>query len=299
MNEIFSTNFIKKFKNVLVRLYSYEEYMDFLVISSFFGKKTLSYVPLLNYTDRTNEDVKDLLELAKDTNFQVRVLNFEYKDFKEFDTVTMRLDIENKTIDEVFMNIKSRCRNKIRNSIRKNNFIFKYGNSDKFINDFYTIFSNTLHKHGTPVFDKRLFYYLRDEFKDDNLYYITYDANNSKPIACMCMLFDKKIAWYPWGGVETNSAKKLAGYFIYWKTLEKVVEKGGFKVFDFGRSNYGGSTYKFKSQFGAKPVKIDMISNQDENIYSKYSIASSVWKKLPKSLVDLLGPKICRYLVDL
>lgn len=297
MNVVFTSDFIKKFKNVLVRLYGYEEYMVFLIVPSFFGRKTLSYLPLLNYTDRTNKDIKDLLELTKDTDFQIRVLNFEYNDFKNNDTIIMRLGIENRDIDDLYSSLKSKRRNLVKKSLQ-NNFIFKYGNSDTFINDFYTIFSNTMHKHGTPVFDKQLFYYLRDEFKDDNVYYTAYDENG-KPIACMCMLFDEEIAWYPWGGVDENFAKKLAGYFIYWKTLEEVVGRESFKVFDFGRSSYGGGTYRFKSQFGAEPIKIDIISNQDENIYSKYSLATSVWKKLPKNFVDLLGPKICKYLVDL
>lgn len=298
MNYTFSNKFVSKFKKVLVRLYDYEEYMDFLIVPSFFAKKTLSYLPLLNYTDRTNKNIEDLLELTKENNFQIRILNFDYRDFKENDTVTMRLNIENKTTDEVFMSIKSRCRNKIRNSIRKNNFTFKYGNSDLFINDFYTIFSNTMYKHGTPVFDKRLFYYLRDEFKENNIYYIAYDEYD-KPIASMCMIFDEEIVWYPWGGVDGNFSKKLAGYFIYWKTLEEVVKKGDFKIFDFGRSSFGGATYRFKSQFGAEPIKIDIISSQKEDVYSKYSLASSIWKKLPKNIVGFLGPKICKYLEDL
>ena len=294
--EVFTQNFINKFKNILINLYEYDEYMEFLIVPSFFYKKTLSYLPLLNYTDRTNKNIKDLLELAKDTDFQIRVLNFEYKNFKSNDTVTMRLDIENKNIDDLYSSLKSKRRNLIKKSL-KNNFIFNYGNNNKFINDFYTIFSKTMHKHGTPVFDKKLFYYLRDEFKNNNIYYIAYEEE--KPIAAMCMLFDENIAWYPWGGVDEDFSKKLAGYFIYWKTLENVVSQNKFKIFDFGRSSYGGNTYKFKSQFGAEPIKIDIISNQDKNIYSKYDLAISVWQKLPKNLVDFIGPKICKYLEDL
>jgi predicted N-acyltransferase len=297
LNYLFSNEFINKFKKVLVRLYEYEEYMNFLIVPSFCGKKTLSYLPLLNYTDRTNKNIEDLLELAKDNNFQIRVLNFDYKEFKENDTVTMRLDIESKKIDDLYSDLKSKRRNLVKKSLQ-NNFIFKYGNSDLFINDFYTIFSNTMHKHGTPVFDNKFFYYLRDEFKENNIYYIAYNENN-KPIASMCILFDEKIVWYPWGGVDENFSKKLAGYFIYWKTLEEVVKKGNFRIFDFGRSSFNGSTYRFKSQFGAEPIKIDIISSQNEDVYSKYSLASSIWKKLPKTFVDFLGPKICKYLEDL
>ena len=294
--EVFTQNFINKFKKVLINLYGYEEYMDFLIVPSIFGNKTLSYLSLLNYSDRTNNNITDLLELAKDNDFQIRVLNFDYQDFKTNDTVTMRLNIENKTIETLYKELKSKRRNLIKKSLQ-NNFILKHGNTNNFIDDFYKIFSNTMYKHGTPVFDKKLFYFLRDEFENNNTYYIAYD--NERPIAAICMLFDEKIAWYPWGGVESEYSKKLAGYFIYWKTVEEIVLKKKFKIFDFGRSSYGGNTYKFKSQFGAKPVKIDIISNKHNDIYNKYDLAISIWKKLPKNIVDFLGPKLCKYLEDL
>ena len=290
MNKVFSKNFVEKFKQVLIKMYGYEEYMEFLVLPF----KKLSYLPLLNYTDRINVD--DLLELSKENYYQIRVLNFKYNEFKENDPVVMRINIENKTMDELYKNLKSKRRNLVNKSL-KNNFRIEKGNSDEFIERFYKVFSNTMYKHGTPVFDKKLFVYLRDEFQENNIYYIVYDGY--KVIGAMCMLFDKEIAWYPWGGVESEYNKKLAGYFIYWKVLEDVVNQNRYKIFDFGRSGYKSGTYHFKSQFGAYPVKIDILKNKEVNIYSKYSLATTIWKKLPKSLVDFVGPKLCKYLEDL
>jgi len=71
------------------------------------------------------------------------------------------------------------------------------------------------------------------------------------------------------------------------------------KIFDFGRSPYSKGTYNYKAQFGAKPVKIDIVTSQKSDIYLKYSLASNIWKKLPRKVVDYLGPKLCKYLVDL
>ena len=294
----FSKNFVNSFKKVLKRLYGYESYMDFLIVPSVLNKKTLSYIPLVNYTDRCSNDVKDLLELGKENEFQIRALNFDYTDFKKNDTVTMRIETKNQSSENLFANsVKSRCRNKIRNSIKKYDFTLKYGNDSQSIDDFYKIFSKTMHKHGTPVFDKNLFTSLVDEFKNDIIFYNAFDKG--KVISSMCIMIDGSLAWYPWGGVDTEYSKKLAGYFIYWKTLQHVCDTRRIEIFDFGRSSYGGSTYKFKSQFGAKPTKIDILTSNEVDIYSKYSLASKIWKKLPKKIVDFIGPKLCKYLVDL
>ena len=298
MNFPHSHNFINKFKNTLKSHYGYSEYMDFLIVPSLLGKKTLAYLPLLNYTDRQYDEVDDLLELAKDNSFQIRTLNFSYTDFKENDTVTMRLDIDTKSSEQVFVeNVKSRCRNKVRNAAKKYDYKFECGHTPKDIEAFYEIFSDTMYKHGTPVLDKKLFYKLAEDFKDEIIFFNLYDKR--QVVATMCILLDEKIAWYPWGGVKNSYANKLAGYAIYWKVLQYICDYTDKKIFDFGRSAYGGSTYKFKSQFGATPVKIEILTSQQSDIYSKYSFASQIWKKLPKSVVDFIGPKLCKYLVDL
>ncbi len=130
-----SKEFINKWKNVLKELYNYEKYMDFVVVPSIFGKKTLTYLPLLNYSDRLSDNIDDLLELAKDNNYQIRTLNPNYKDFKENDTVTMRLNL-NADIDMIFNNsIKSKCRNQIRKA-QKSDISIKIGNEINLINDF-------------------------------------------------------------------------------------------------------------------------------------------------------------------
>ena len=202
-----------------------------------------------------------------------------------------------KNSEKVFSkSIKPRCRNKIRNAMKKKNFILKKGNSNKLIEDFYEVFSKTIHTHGIPVFDKKLFYKLRDEFQEDAIFYILYD--DDKPIATMSILLDEAIAWYPLGGIDKDYSKQLIGYLIYWKVVEDIVDNYDKKIFDFGRSPYLGNTYNFKSQFGAKAVKIDIISNKSKNIYSEYSTFSKVWKKIPLSFANIIGPKICKYCVD-
>jgi predicted N-acyltransferase len=210
----------------------------------------------------------------------------------------MRLDIDAKSSEKVFAeNVKSRCRNKVRNADKKYDYRLEYGNDLIDIEAFYEIFSETMYRHGTPVLDKKIFYQLTEEFAEDIIFFNLYE--NTQVVASMCIILDEEIAWYPWGGVKSAYANKLAGYKIYWEVLRYICDNTDKKIFDFGRSAYDGSTYKFKSQFGTMPVKIDILTSQQSDIYAKYSFASQIWKKLPKKIVDFLGPKLCKYLVDL
>ncbi len=294
---LFSKEFTLKFKNVLKEMYGYEEYMDFLIVPSIFGGKMLSYIPLLGYSDRDSNLIEDLKELAKESEYQIRVLNFEYSDFQNGDSVTMRMCFNNCSSEEMLANMKSKYRKIIKNSIRKNNFSFKIGNEEKFIEDFYQIFTNIMYKHGTPSLDKKLFYILKEIYKDDVVFYNVYDNDNI--IASYCVLMDKDISYGSWGGLDEKYRDRLVGHFAYWNIIKDICDNRNKKIFDFGRSPYGSGGYTFKHRFGAYPVKVDILKKQNDDIYSKYSFASSVWKKLPKNFVDFIGPKLCKYLVDL
>jgi len=294
---VFTKEFVSKFRSVLIKMYSYESYMDFLVVPSVTGAKTLSYIPLISYTDRNSENIEDLLELSRENNFQIKVLNFDYIDFKKNDTVTMRIDVENRTCEEILMDIKAKYRKVIRNSIKKNDFIFKFGNEKKLIDDFYLLFKSIVHKHGTPVLDRKLFDILVEEFKENVVFYNVYDKDCV--IAAYCVLIDEHISYGSWGGIDNRYRDKLVGHFAYWNIIKDTCKNRSVKIFDFGRSPYGSGGYIFKHRFGAKAVKIDIVTSQKSDIYSKYTLASNIWKKLPRNVVDFLGPKLCRYLVDL
>ncbi len=295
---LFTKDFIDKLKNVLISFYSYESYMDFIIIPTITGRKILSYIPIVSYTDRSTEDIEDLLELAKENEYQIRVLNFQYQNFSKNDTVTMRLDIEGKKSEEVFMEcMKSKHRKTVKSSIKKNNFTVKKGNDTKSIDNFYKIFTYLMHKHGTPAYDKKLFYLLSEELKEHIWFYNIFD--HDEVIASYCLFIDKDIAYGAMGGFYEQYRHTLVGHFSYWHIIKDICDTQNLKIFDFGRSPYESGGYTFKHRFGAIPVKIDILSSQNDDIYSKYSLASSVWKKMPKGFVDLLGPKLCRYLVDL
>ncbi|WP_456488418.1 GNAT family N-acetyltransferase [Caminibacter pacificus] len=290
----FSKEFINTFKDFLVDYFGYKTYMDMIVVP-FLHKKTLMYLPVLSYTDRKHNEVEDLLELAKDNDYQIRTLNFEYQDFKKHDPVTMRLDIENKTAEEIMKTFSTNTRKALKKGL-KANFEFCAGNKARHIETFYKMYSTALHNHGTPHYGKDFFYALRDALGDRlkfNCFYVGDEVAGSS-----CVMYDEEFTMAQWLGINPKFRNSGVGYLIYYREIEESIARGK-KILDFGRSGFETGTYEFKRRFRAKPVKIDIYQPKNEDLYSKYSLASDIWKKLPKPIVDFLGPKLTKYLKDL
>lgn len=279
---------------MLKELYGYPLENGAALVSGLAGRKTAVYLPLLNYSDLNAEEALRKSKEFGGRDYQIRVLDENCQSFEADDTVTMRIDISNKTVESLFeKTLQSKCRNHIRKS-HKAGLVLVEGADGKVIEDFYQIFSTTMYRHGTPVFGKRLFSLL-PHFVNARFLVAYLDG---KAIAALCLVFDEKLAWVPWAGSLIEHRIVCANHFLYWTAIQKAVE-AGLSIFDFGRSGYRAPTYIFKSEWGAKPVKVNIMSSRVHDVYKKYSLAAAVWKKLPRKSVDFLGPYLCRFLPDL
>ena len=105
----------------------------------------------------------------------------------------------------------------------------------------------------------------------------------------------------PWASSIKDYNRYSPNMLLYWKILEHAC-KSGFKQFDFGRSTPGEGTYKFKEQWGAKPIQLywHYWLRKESSIpelnpkNSKYRLAVRIWQKLPLTITKLLGPSIVR-----
>ena len=105
----------------------------------------------------------------------------------------------------------------------------------------------------------------------------------------------------PWATCRKEHFALCPNMLLYWETIRHACA-AGFSRFDFGRSTPGGSTYRFKEQWGAHPVPLywyhwsydgrPVPDVSPEN--SKYELAFKMWKKLPLPLTRLIGPSIVR-----
>jgi serine/alanine adding enzyme len=289
-----TSGFVRQWRKLLVALYGYQADADALLVPGVLGSKTTVYLPLLSYSDLNRVEAKRKISDIANKRYQIRVLDGDCQDFKPNDTVTMRLSLLGRTVDEIFKKvIDPKCRNHIRKS-EKMALILCEGTDAKLIADFYAVFSVTMHRHGTPVFSKRLFEQLPQYVKTQ--YLVAY--YEGQPVAGLCLVFDEKLAWVPWAGSLFEHRGLRPNHLLYWTAIQRALS-AGVETFDFGRSGYLGPTYDFKADWGALPVKVEVLTSEKVDVYQKYTQAAEVWKKMPKWLVDRIGPSLCKYLPDL
>jgi len=166
---------------------------------------------------------------------------------------------------------------------------------------FYDIYAQSVRVLGSPVFPRRLFAAIADEFgKDCQLLTVWKDT---EPVSGVLTLFfeDQVLPYY--GGARREALQYAVNDFMYWELLCHAA-KAGYRVFDFGRSREGTGAYHFKRHWGFEPVALpyQYVLLNDSRMPDlspanpKMRLAVEAWKRLPLPLTKLLGPRLTRYL---
>jgi FemAB-related protein (PEP-CTERM system-associated) len=166
---------------------------------------------------------------------------------------------------------------------------------------FYDIYAHSVHSLGSPVFPRRLFHAISQEFgKDCELLTIWKDA---APVSgVLTLLFEDQVLPY-YGGARQEALAFAVNDFMYWELLCHAA-KAGYRTFDFGRSREGTGAYNFKRHWGFEPVPLPyqyalLDGGQMPNLSPsnpKMHLAVEAWKRMPLPVTKLVGPLLTRYL---
>jgi FemAB-related protein (PEP-CTERM system-associated) len=169
------------------------------------------------------------------------------------------------------------------------------------IDQFFNIYAISVRNHGTPVFSKRYFASLKQEFgKDCEISVVSHEG---VPVAAV-MTFYFRDEVLPYYGGGTPEARKVKAFdFMYWDVMRRAGERG-FTIFDYGRSKIGTGSYNFKKNWGFTPEPLNyeyyLVNSKavpDINpLNPKYQMFINIWKNLPVSLTKVIGPIIARNL---
>jgi FemAB-related protein (PEP-CTERM system-associated) len=170
----------------------------------------------------------------------------------------------------------------------------------QYLDRIYDIYAESLHRLGSPVFPRRLFHAVADEFdKDCEVLAVWHDE---RIVAGVVTLFYEDQA-LPYYGADLRE-KHLYGVadFMYWELMCHAA-RAGYSVFDFGRSREGTGSYEFKKHWGFEPVPLPyqyillngarMPDLSPSN--PRFRLATEVWKRLPLGVTKALGPILTRY----
>jgi FemAB-related protein (PEP-CTERM system-associated) len=211
------------------------------------------------------------------------------------DKVQMRLDLPG-TVEQLEKGLHQKVRNQVKKG-RKSGLSVVWGGLE-LLGQFYAVFSQNMRDLGTPVYSRRLFTSIIEQFPDRTELCIV--RQEQQPVAAALLL-------HGWGVTEVPSASALrshnhtcANMLMYFHLLARAVERGQ-DVFDFGRSTPESGTFKFKKQWGAEPsgtewqayLRIGSLEEtRPDNPRFKWRIR--LWQRLPLWLAASLGPWIVR-----
>lgn len=165
--------------------------------------------------------------------------------------------------------------------------------------DLYALYALSVRNLGTPVFPKRYFQNLKQEF--GAACEILTVRHQGRPVSSvLSFYFRDRVMPYYTGSLP--AARTLGSNdLMYWQVMRRAAERGC-KFFDFGRSKIGTGPYHFKRNWGFEPRPIthqyylrdghELPRVNPTN--PKYRALVALWRRLPLSVANALGPVIVR-----
>ena len=161
------------------------------------------------------------------------------------------------------------------------------------------IYAHSVRNLGTPVFSKRYFQCLKDEFGD--ACDVVTVVQGEKPVASVMNFYFRGEVLPYYGGGLTEARDLAANDFMYWEVMRRAADRGC-RSYDFGRSKTGTGAYHFKRNWGFEPtpltyefylVKAQKIPEVNP-LNPKFRAFIGLWRRLPLPLTKWLGPAIVR-----
>jgi FemAB-related protein (PEP-CTERM system-associated) len=170
------------------------------------------------------------------------------------------------------------------------------------VRDFYPLYADNVHRHGTPPMSRRWFEALLSEFEDACRVLTVFDVGGEPVSTVLALRFRDEVLPYYAG--DTVRARELAANdFKYWE-LMRLAAPWGCRVFDYGRSKRGTGSFDFKKNWGFPPAPLHYEYHlvrgagvpQNNPSNPKYRLLIGAWRRLPRPVANVLGPHLVRAL---
>jgi FemAB-related protein (PEP-CTERM system-associated) len=162
-------------------------------------------------------------------------------------------------------------------------------------------YSASVRNLGTPVFGRRYFRILKEEFGAD-CEVLSVRHSGVSVAGVMSFYFRDEVLPY-YGGGAAEARDLSANDFMYWELMRRAAARG-VRVFDYGRSKRDTGSYRFKKHWGFEPeplyyqyflVKARAMPDLSPS-NARYRMLIETWKRMPLALTRVLGPMIARNL---
>ena len=262
----------------------------------------LTSVPFFNYGGAladTPDQTRALMEHARTLAQKLGCRYLEFRDAQpqpgdwhvRTDKVTLLLELP-EDFAALSKKLGAKLRSQVKRTEREEPSVRLGG--EELLDHFYDVFCRTMRDLGTPVYPRRFFAAILERFPETCLMVVVY--RRGQPAAGAFLVIANGRAEIPWAACRDDAKPAGFNMKLYWEVLRAVMERGC-REFDFGRSTADSGTYKFKLQWGAKPVQLywhrwekAAAASQPAPESRIMRYATSIWKRLPLRLANTLGP---------
>lgn len=166
----------------------------------------------------------------------------------------------------------------------------------------YRVYAESVRNLGTPVFGRRYLEQLKLEFGND-CRVLMIRQGDEDVAGVLSFYFRNEVLPYYGGSIARARFIRGCNHFMYWELMRRSVDEG-LEIFDFGRSKMETGPFEFKKHMGFEPqplpyeyhlVKSKTIPDVNPN-NPKYRLMIDLWKRLPLSVANLIGPPLARHL---
>ncbi|GJL58151.1 MAG: hypothetical protein NPIRA03_10080 [Nitrospirales bacterium] len=277
--------------------------------SLFFGNFLVS-MPYVNYGGLLADDdtlgdplLDHLIQLGE----KLKVSYIEFRHIQSFysqlpvrdEKVSMWLSLPG-TVAELFQVFPSKLRAQVRKG-EKNALGVRIGQVE-LLDEFYEVFARNMRDLGTPVYSKTFFRLILETFPA-GARLVVINKKSDLPVAAGFLLGYRDRLEIPWASSLRQYNSLQGNMYLYWNCLKFACEQG-YRIFDFGRSTFGSSTFKFKEQWGAQPIQhywhyhlnssVGLPKLNPQN--PKFFLAIQLWKQIPLWISKRVGPALARHL---
>ena len=272
--------------------------------SLLFGDYLVS-MPFVNYGGPLGDDgaVQALVERATEIARERRVDLLELRNRGPLAVdapvshrkITCELDLSPGNPGAVWDGLSSNVRRKVRRA-QKEGFTVSFGLDQ--VDNFYRVFARHMRDLGTPTLPRRFFKALVDQFPRD--VWIACAYFGGIPVAGGFGFVWADELELTWVSALQEYHRAYANMLLYWAVIERAANEN-LRVFNFGRCTPGGGTHRFKQQWGSRDVPLSWY----QPVVARRAATPSpherafawgpvLWKRLPLSLANALGPSIVR-----
>ena len=198
------------------------------------------------------------------------------------------------SVGELWASLPAKVRNQVRKALKCGCTAVIGGG--ELLDDFYAVFSENMRDLGSPVHAEEL---MRRLLNKTSLYArVIVVRLAAKPVAAAIVFRQGATLGNPWASSLRSHRPACPNMLLYWAMLELALGEGC-RWFDFGRSSPGGSTCRFKCQWGASMEPLTWhVFSQKPHRWDPLSetLVDAEWQSLDLAVSRRKGPNLRRWI---